>query len=104
MKEDYLDYEHTLIDHRKRRGKKDNERPIKFKKKVKRIVFHKDFKKGTRLWLCKNCGYPSYFMGVPMIMCECDNPKGRVYTLDKLEDFILELQNIFFRKKKEAKN
>lgn len=32
MKEDYIDYEHTLIDHRKGRTPGDNQRPIIFEK------------------------------------------------------------------------
>ena len=73
---------------------------MKNKKKKYKIVFHKDFKKGKRLWLCLNCGYPVVFMGVPMISCDCKKPKPKIYTMDKLDDFILKLQEIHFYKKK----
>ena len=62
--------------------------------KNKKISFHKDFEKGTRLWLCLNCGYPSIFMGVPIIFCDCKKPKPKIYPIEKIEDFIIQLQEI----------
>ena len=73
------------------------------KKKEFKIVFHKDFKKGWRLGLCLNCGFPSMFVGMPLITCKCRKPKLKIYPMDKLEDFILKLQDIHFFKKTKKK-
>jgi len=69
-------------------------------KPIKKIVFHKDFDKGMRLAVCLHCGYPAMFLGCPIIFCECKKPRTKVYELNKLEDFILKLQRIHSRKKK----
>ena len=74
-----------------------------FRKQIKgkKIVFHDDFELGMRLWLCLNCGFPSIFMGLAdEVRCECEKNKPKIYSMDKLSDFILKLQSIHFYNKK----
>lgn len=65
-----------------------------FKKDIKgkEIVFHEEFNKGMRLWLCLNCGFPTMFMGKAVQLCYCNNCKPKIYPLKKLNEFILKLQ------------
>ena len=72
-------------------------------KRIKEIKFHKEFEKGMRLYLCKNCGYPCMFMGMPMVMCECKKPNKKIYALQDFEKFISDLQKIFFQTIKNRK-
>jgi hypothetical protein len=66
-------------------------------KPPKKIVFHEEFDKGMRLYVCLHCGYPGMFMGVPIQMCYCKKPRKKIYNLDQLDEFILKLQRIHNR-------
>lgn len=72
---------------------------IPIKRDIKQIKFHKSFDKGWQLALCKECGYPSIFMGIPMFSC-CKKQKIKVYPLNfkSLGKFIYDLQSILVRK------
>lgn len=81
-----------LLNHNKKGEKKDNP----FKNKIR---FHKDFDKGMRLTLCPDCGYPTMFMGAECLVCSaCSSCDVKVYTLDKLEDFVLKQQEIIIKR------
>lgn len=70
-----------------------------FKKDIegKKINFHEDFNKGSRLWLCESCGFPVLFIGLSDgVSCECKSCDPKVYKLEELEDFIFKLQEIYF--------
>ncbi len=68
-------------------------------KEIKTIKFHKEFDKGMRLYLCLNCGYPSYFCGFPMVICECKKPRKKIYELKDLDKFILKLQDFYYKRR-----
>lgn len=70
------------------------------KHKIEKIVFHKEFDKGPRLYLCLNCGYPSLFWGVPVVICECKKPKKKIYKFEDLEKFIEKLQDMYYKRRK----
>lgn len=67
----------------------------KKKQKMKELRMHNEFKKGWRLSLCQNCGYPILFIGVPFEMCECKKPKRKVYLLNDISKFILDSQKMW---------
>jgi hypothetical protein len=75
----------------------------KKKEKMKELRMHNEFKKGWRLSLCQSCGYPTLFIGCPFPMCECKNPKRKIYTLKDLSKFIIDSQNMWFKCQKKNK-
>ena len=71
-------------------------------KRIKAIKFHKSFDKGMRLAVCLNCGYPSMFIGLPQLDCGCKKQKIEVYSMNKLMDFVLKLQEIYYEKEQKS--
>lgn len=64
-------------------------------KRIKEIVFHKEFDKGKRLGLCLNCGYAVLFLGLWDYPCSnCKSKKIRILELKNIEEFILLQQKV----------
>lgn len=73
--------------------------PKKFN--IKKMTFHRDFDKGWRLAVCLRCSYPYSFAGsTEGLSCACKTPRWKVYSLNKLDDFILKLQELWTKKNK----
>lgn len=86
-------------------------------KPLKHIIFHNEFEKGWRLALCHKCGYPHKFMGLNLFnKCEmCNSNNIHIYNLKDnntyfwfynlkdLDKFIIKIQQIYQKRKKNKK-